>query len=142
MAKKTPKTNAMRQLDTARIPYETIAYECDEKNFDGALVAEQVGLPCAQVFKTLVTRDDKGGIVVCCVPVDGKLDLKALAAAAGCKRVEMTRTDELLALTGYMRGGCSPVGMKKRFPTFIDQSALGLDIMGVSAGQRGLQVMI
>lgn len=142
MAKKQIKTNAMRQLDTAKIPYETIAYECDDQNFDGALVAQQVGLPCAQVFKTLVTRDEHGGIVVCCVPVDGKLDLKALAASAGCKRVEMTRPDELVALTGYMRGGCSPVGMKKHYPTFIDESALAFENIAVSAGMRGMQLFL
>lgn len=142
MAKKTVKTNAMRQLDTAGILYEAIEYACDDKNFDGELVARQVGLSGAQVFKTLVTRDEKGGVVVGCVPVDRRLDLKALAEAAGCKRLEMTRPDELLALTGYMRGGCSPVGMKKRYPTYIDRSALEQEKIAISAGMRGLQLYL
>lgn len=142
MAKKQMKTNAMRQLDTAGIPYNCLSYHCDGVHFDGEQVAAQVGLPCAQVFKTLITRSDKGGIVVCCIPVDRKLDLKALAAAAGCKRLEMTRPDELPALTGYLRGGCSPVGMKKQYPTYIDQTALEHAALAVSAGVRGLQLCL
>jgi Cys-tRNA(Pro)/Cys-tRNA(Cys) deacylase len=139
---KIAKTNAMRQLDAAKIPYETRSYDCDGVNFDGELVARQVGLPSAQVFKTLVTRDDKGRIVVCCVPVDRKLDLKALAAASGAKSLAMTHPDELLALTGYLRGGCSPVGMKKAYPLFLDESALKWDQIAVSAGLRGLQMLL
>ena len=140
--KKLQKTNAMRELDVAKIVYEVMSYECDGVNFDGELVAAQVGLPCSQVFKTLVTRDEKNHIIVCCIPVDRKVDLKALAAAAGCKRAEMTKQDELLALTGYIRGGCSPVGMKKHYPTFIDSSALEQEKIAVSAGLRGLQLYL
>lgn len=142
MGKKPIKTNAMRQLDVAGIAYETKEYPCDGVHFDGELVAAQVGLPAAQVFKTLITRDEKGRIAVCCVPVDRKLNLKALASAAGAKRLEMTGQDELLGLTGYVRGGCSPVGMKKSYPTFMDASAELWDRIAVSAGMRGLQLFL
>jgi Cys-tRNA(Pro)/Cys-tRNA(Cys) deacylase len=111
-------------------------------NFDGELVARQVGLPAAQVFKTLVTRDDRNRIAVCCVPVDRKLDLKALAAASGSKSLAMTHPDELVALTGYLRGGCSPIGMKKPYPLVLDDSALSWDQIAVSAGLRGLQMLL
>ena len=142
MPKKLQKTNAMRQLDTAGIPYDILTYDCDGTDFDGEHVAAQVGLPSARVFKTLVTKDEKNRVVVCCIPVDRKLDLKALAAAAGAKRLEMTRQDELLALTGYIRGGGAPVGMKKPYPTFLDESADGFDKIAVSAGLRGLQLYL
>lgn len=142
MTKKQPKTNAMRQLEAAGIAYEALAYECDGKNFDGELVAEQVGLSPAEVYKTLVVRGENNRIVVCCVPVNAKLDLKALAADANCKRLEMIQQEELPALTGYLRGGCSPIGMKKQYPTFIDQAVLSLENVAVSAGVRGLQLWL
>lgn len=142
MAKKTPKTNAMRQLDTAGIQYKTIAYVCDGKNFDGEKVAELTGLPGEQVFKTLVTRDEQGQIVVCCIPVNQRINLKVLAAAADRKRLEMIKPTELLGLTGYIRGGCSPIGMKKPYPVFIDESVILFEQIAVSAGIRGLQILL
>lgn len=143
MAKKQePKTNAQRILDTAKIAYDTLAYDCDGENFDGKLVASQLGLPCPQVFKTLVLKNEAGKYLVCCVPVDKKLDLKALAAAADCKRAEMLPLNDILAVTGYIRGGCSPIGMKKQYDTFFDESALSHDKIAVSAGKRGLQLYL
>ncbi|MFV0401961.1 MAG: Cys-tRNA(Pro) deacylase [Oscillospiraceae bacterium] len=144
MAKRTDKkTNALRILDGLGIPYETRTYPCDGVNFDGVLVAEQVGLPPSSVFKTLLCKGDKAGeIAVCVIPVDKKLDLKALAAAHGVKRLEMAHLDELLPLTGYIRGGCSPVGMKKHYPTYIDSSVQNWETVAVSAGLRGLQMLL
>jgi Cys-tRNA(Pro)/Cys-tRNA(Cys) deacylase len=139
--KNEKKTNAMRLLDAEGISYEVFTYTCDGTNFDGALVAGQVGLPCAAVFKTLVTRGE-GGIVVCMVPVDRKLDLKSLAAAAGQKRLEMIPVGEITAITGYLRGGCSPLAMKKAYPAFIDESALSQQRVAVSAGVRGQQIYL
>lgn len=142
MAKKEQKTNAMRMLDQAGIDYEVLSYAYDDKHFDGEMVAQLLDLPSEAVFKTLVTRSERGQVVVCCLPVDQKLDLKQLASAYGCKRLEMIKQDELLAVTGYLRGGCSPIGMKKLYPTFIDQSALLHDRISVSGGLRGLQIYI
>ena len=136
------KTNAMRQLDTAGIAYRTVSYEYDEQNLSGLHAAEQVGIPAEQVFKTLVTRGDKTGILVFCIPVDMELDLKKAAAVSGNKKVEMTHVKELLGLTGYVRGGCSPIGMKKKYPTYIDETAILFEEIAVSAGIRGEQILL
>lgn len=136
------KTNAMRMLDRAKIPYEVLSYEYDESDLSGVHAAQALSLDPAQVFKTLVTRDGKGGVFVFCIPVGAELDLKKAARCAGVKNIEMLHVRELQGLTGYIRGGCSPVGMKKQYPTFIDASA---DIFGeiyVSAGLRGQQLKV
>jgi Cys-tRNA(Pro)/Cys-tRNA(Cys) deacylase len=136
------KTNAMRMLDAAGIEYTWKEYVYDENDMSGVQVAEAVGMPPQQVFKTLVVRGERRGILVCCVPVDREVDLKALAQAAGDKRCDMLPLKELLDTTGYVRGGCSPVGMKKRFPTYIDETAVLFDRIAVSAGVRGCQMIL
>ena len=136
------KTNAMRLLDSAGIEYGTVTYEVDESDLSGVHAAEMLGLDPDCMFKTLVCRDDKGGYEVFVIPVAYELDLKKCAVAAGVKRVEMIHVKELLPLTGYIRGGCSPVGMKKKFPTYIDETATLWDKIYVSAGQRGLQLHV
>ena len=136
------KTNAMRLLDAAKIPYRAVEYEYDENDLGGLHVAAETGMDPDRVFKTLVARGDKKGILVVCVPVSCTLDLKKAASAAGDKKVEMTRMKELLGLTGYIRGGCSPIGMKKKYPTFIDETALLYDEIAVSAGARGAQLVL
>ncbi len=136
------KTNVMRLLETAGISYRTAEYEYDENNLSGLNAAEKIGIPSEQVFKTLVTRGDKTGILVFCVPVNMELDLKKAATVSGNKKIEMTHVKELLALTGYIRGGCSPVGMKKKYPTYIDETAILFDEIAVSAGIRGEQVIL
>ena len=136
------KTNVMRLLEAAGIPYRTAEYEYDESNLSGLHAAEQVGMAPEQVFKTLVTRGDKNGINVFCIPVDMELDLKKAAAVSKNKKVEMTHMKELLGLTGYIRGGCSPVGMKKKYPTFIDETCILYDEIAVSAGERGHQMVV
>ena len=139
---KSKKTNAMRLMDAAKIPYRAVEYEYDESDLGGEHVAAVTGMNPDQVFKTLVARGDKKGILVFCIPVSCTLDLKKAAHAAGDKKVEMIHMKELLGLTGYIRGGCSPVGMKKKYPTFIDESARGLPAMVVSGGRIGLQMEI
>ncbi len=136
------KTNAMRMLDAAKIPYEILEYLVDENDLSGVHIAETLGFPCEQMFKTLVARGDKTGPVVFCIPVDREIDLKAAAALTGNKRIEMVHVKDLLALTGYVRGGCSPIGMKKKFPTFVDESALLFEKITVSAGMKGAQLLI
>ena len=136
------KTNAMRMLDAAKIQYEIKEYEVDENDLSGKHIAEQIGLPMPQVFKTLVARGDKTGPLVFCIPVTGEIDLKAAAAITGNKRIEMIQVKELLGLTGYIRGGVSPIGMKKKFPTYIDQSAQNFDRITVSSGTRGAQLLM
>ena len=144
MAKKKPVvTNAMRLLKAAKIAYEEIEYETDEVGSDfGVHIAELCGIDPAISFKTLVARGDKTGIMVVCVPVAEEVDLKKLAAASGNKKVEMIHVKELLALTGYIRGGCTPIGMKKRFRTFIDETVILHDKICVSGGQRGVQIKL
>ncbi len=139
---KVPKTNAMRMLDRAKIPYEIFTYEVDESDLSGTHVANSVGLPFSQVFKTLVAKGDKTGYVVFVIPVDCEIDLKAAAVASGNKRVEMIAVKDLLSVTGYIRGGCSPVGMKKQFPTYFDQTVTKHDKIAVSAGVRGCQLFL
>ena len=143
MAKqKTPKTNAMRMLDIAKIPYEIIEYEVDENDLSGTHIADQVGLSYEMVFKTIVTKGDKTGYCVFCLPCHKEIDFKAAARASGNKSVEPLHVKDLLGVTGYIRGGCSPVGMKKKFPTYFDSSAASLDKLTVSAGMRGAQLLV
>jgi Cys-tRNA(Pro)/Cys-tRNA(Cys) deacylase len=136
------KTNAMRLLDGAKIPYRAVEYEYDESDLGGNHVAQVTGMDPDQVFKTLVARGERRGVLVFCIPVSCTLDLKKAAAAAGDKKVEMTHMKELLGLTGYIRGGCSPVGMKKKYPTFMDETALLYDEIAISGGARGLQMVL
>lgn len=136
------KTNAMRLLDGAKIPYKAIEYEYDEKNLLGVYIADCAGLPHEQVFKTLVAKGDKSGFLVFCIPVAEELDLKKAAKITGDKKIEMLHVKELLPTTGYIRGACSPVGMKKKFPTYIDETAVLFDEISVSAGQRGCQLLV
>ena len=136
------KTNAMRRLDAAKIPYEVKEYEVDENDLSGVDIAEEIGLPFAQVFKPLVAKGDKTGIVVFCIPCDKEIDLKHAASVTGNKKIEMLHVKDLLATTGYIRGGCSPIGMKKKFPTFIDESATNFEKITVSAGVRGAQMLL
>ena len=142
MAKKLEKTNAARLLDKAGIAYKLIPYEFDENDLAAQHVADSLGQDIARVFKTLVLHGDKAGYIVCVVPGDSEVDLKALAKVSGNKKVEMIPMKDLLSVTGYIRGGCSPVGMKKRFPTYFHSTALDFDIIYVSAGVRGLQLEI
>ena len=142
MAKKIEKTNAARLLDKAKIAYNLIPYEFDENDLAAQHVADSLGQDIAMVFKTLVLHGDKTGHIVCVVPGDMEVDLKALAKASGNKKVEMIAMKDLLAVTGYIRGGCSPIGMKKRFPTYLHSTALNFDHIYVSAGVRGLQIEI
>ena len=140
--KKEAKTNAARILDTLGIGYELKTYEVDENDLSAVHVAASVGMPIEMVYKTLVCRGDKNGVVMAVIPGGGELDLKALAAASGNKRVEMVHLKEVFALTGYIRGGCSPLGAKKDYPVFMDESALSQDIIAVSAGKRGEQILL
>lgn len=136
------KTNAARLLDAASIRYELIPYEVDEEHLEAAHVASQLGQNIEQVFKTLVLRGDRNGLFVCVIPGNFEVDLKLAAKISGNKKVEMIHVKELLPETGYIRGGCSPIGMKKPLPTFIHESALLYDSIFVSAGVRGLQLKI
>ena len=142
MGVKIEKTNAARLLDKARIPYKLIPYEFDENDLAAQHVADSLGQDIARVFKTLVLHGDRTGHIVCVVPGNAEVDLKALAKASGNKKVEMIAMKDLPGVTGYIRGGCSPIGMKKRFPTFFHTSALDFDTIYVSAGVRGLQLEI
>ena len=136
------KTNAMRRLDAAKIPYRVMEYTVDENDLSGTHIAEQIGLPFAQVFKTLVAKGDKTGPVVFCIPCDAEIDLKKAATLTGNKKIEMIHVKDLLGLTGYIRGGVSPIGMKKKFPTYIDESCLSHEEITVSSGQRGAQLLL
>lgn len=139
---KAIKTNVLRLLDAKKIPYETREYDVDDGSFDGKLVAGKTGLAPELIYKTLVLTGDGSRPLVCVVPVEKELDLKAVARTSGNKAVAMLHQKELLPLTGYQRGGCSPIGMKKLFPTWIDESARGLERVSVSAGVRGCQVIL
>lgn len=136
------KTNAARILDRKNIKYELIPYSCDEEHLSADHVASQLGEDLRQVFKTLVLRGDRTGIFVCVIPGGCELDLKAAAKASGNKSASMLHVKELLPLTGYIRGGCSPIGMKKDYPTFIHSSCMDFDAIYISAGVRGLQIRI
>lgn len=143
MAKeKIEKTNAARLLDRAKVTYRLIPYAVDPDNLAADHVAEELGEDIRRVFKTIVLHGERTGHLVCVVPGNREVDLKAAARAAGDKKVEPIAMKELLPLTGYIRGGCSPIGMKKHFPTFIDSSAQAFDTIFVSAGVRGLQFEI
>lgn len=139
---KLPKTNAMRILDQAGIHYEVRYYEYDDQDLSGLKAARALDLPPDQVYKTLVAQGDKSGYLVCCLAVDLEIDLKSLAVLSGNKRVELIPQKDLLPLTGYLRGGCSPVGMKKKWPAYLDEAALLQARIAVSGGQRGCQVLL
>lgn len=139
---KINKTNAARLLDKAKIDYELIPYEVDESDLSAVHVAEQLGENVEQVFKTLVLKGDKTGYFVCIIPGGGELDLKIAAKVSGNKSCAMIPMKDLLSVTGYIRGACSPIGMKKLFPTFIHFSCMDFDFIYVSAGIRGLQIKI
>jgi Cys-tRNA(Pro)/Cys-tRNA(Cys) deacylase len=136
------KTNAARLLDAAGIAYSLVEYAVDEEHLEASHVAAELGEDIDRVFKTLVLRGDKSGPFVCVIPGSLEVDLKVAARISGNKNCEMLHLKELLPLTGYIRGGCSPIGMKKQFPTFIHESALLYDTIYVSAGVRGLQLCI
>ena len=136
------KTNAARLLDAAGIAYELIPYEFTEDDLSAQHVAAELGEDIDRVFKTLVLRGDRTGFFVCVIPGDFEVDLKVAARISGNKSCEMLHLKELLPITGYIRGGCSPIGMKKPFPTYIHESALLYDFIYISAGQRGLQLKL
>lgn len=136
------KTNAARLLEAAGIHFELIPYEYTEEDLSAQHVASELGEPIDQVFKTLVLKGDKTGFFVCVIPGDFEVDLKLAASISGNKNCEMLHVKDLLPTTGYIRGGCSPIGMKKPFPTFIHESAFLYDYIYISAGVRGLQIKI
>ena len=136
------KTNVMRLLDAANISYESKEYEVDEKDLSGSHAADMMGADHDTIFKTLVLKGEKTGYLVCCIPVDEELDLKKVAKAAHDKKVELIPMKDLLPLTGYIRGGCSPIGMKKKFPLDFAEPAILFDKIAVSAGQRGVQILL
>lgn len=136
------KTNALRMLEKAKISFSTIEYEVDENDLSGVHIAQSINRNPDTVFKTLVTRGDKRGYTVFCIPCNKEVDLKKAARITGDKKIEFVQVKELLPLTGYIRGGCSPIGMKKKFPTYIDHTALNYDEITVSGGMRGLQIVI
>ena len=139
---KTEKTNAARLLDAAGIEYELVPYSYSEEDLSAESVAAELNEPIEQVFKTLVLRGDKTKEFVCVIPGDMEVDLKVAAKISGNKNCEMLHVKDLLPTTGYIRGGCSPIGMKKPFPTFIHESALLYDYIYIRAGKRGLQIKI
>lgn len=136
------KTNAVRLVQQASIPCREAFYEFDENDLNGNHAAAAIGMPSEQVFKTLVARGEKTGINVFCIPVCCELNLKKAAKAAGDKNMELVHVKELLALTGYIRGGCSPVGMKKKYPTYIEESCILFEEIALSAGERGHQMIV
>lgn len=136
------KTNAVRILETLGIAYELRTYEVDESDLSAPHVAAAIGMPARQVFKTLVVRGERTGVMLACIPADGELDLKALAAAAHDKKTDLVPLKEVLGLTGYIRGGVSPVGTKKKYPVLIDESARQFERIAVSAGVRGCQMIL
>ena len=136
------KTNAARILDREGIHYELREYEVDEQDLSAPTVAAKVGMPPEQVFKTLVARGDRTGVIMAAIPANTELDLKALAGASGNKKVELVAVKEVLALTGYIRGGVSPVGARKPYPFYLDETADVWDAIAVSAGVRGCQMVL
>ncbi len=136
------KTNAARILDAAGIHYQLREYAVDENDLSAPSVAEKIGMPPEQVFKTLVVRGDRSGVLMACIPANAELDLKALAAASGNKKVELVAVKEVLGLTGYIRGGVSPVGVKKPYPLYLEETADLWDEISVSAGVRGCQLIL
>ncbi len=136
------KTNAARYLDRLNIDYQLCEYEVDESDLSAESVAKKVNLPAEQVFKTLVARGDKTGVLLACIPGNAELDLKAIAALSGNKSVEMVPMREVLPLTGYIRGGVSPIGTKKHYPVYLDESAKQFPFVSISAGTRGVQILV
>lgn len=136
------KTIAARILDQMNIAYELRDYEVNEDELDAVSVARKVNMPPEAVFKTLVARGDKTGVMMALVAADAELDLKKLATVSGNKKIELVAVKELLALTGYIRGGCSPLGAKKKYPVFIDETVILSEQVSISAGQRGLQLIL
>jgi Cys-tRNA(Pro)/Cys-tRNA(Cys) deacylase len=139
---RTEKTNAARILDREGVVYELREYEVDENDLSAPRVAEKIGIPPEQVFKTLVARGDRTGVVMACIPANTELDLKAMAAASGNKKVELVAVKEVLGLTGYICGGVSPVGTRKPYPLYLDETAILFDVISVSAGIRGCQMLL
>jgi Cys-tRNA(Pro)/Cys-tRNA(Cys) deacylase len=136
------KTNAARILDAAGIRYRILEYAVDENDLSAPHVAEAIGLPPEQVFKTLVVRGDRTGVLLACIPGNTELDFKAAAAASGNKKIELAAVKEILALTGYIRGGVSPIGTKKPYPLYLDETADLWDEISISAGVRGKQMLV
>lgn len=136
------KTNVERLLEAAGIPFRTFEYEVDENDLSGMHIAEQAGVDPSCMFKTLVMKGEKNGYFVCCLPVCDELDLKKVAKAFGDKKCDLIPMKELRDLTGYVRGGCSPIGMKKKFPTLVDETATLFDEIYVNAGMRGAMVIL
>jgi len=136
------KTNAIRVLEEAGISYRLVEYDVDESDLSAESVARKVGLPEEQVFKTLALRGDKTGVLIALASAGSELDLKAVAAASGNKHCEMLPLKEVLPVTGYIRGGCSPLGMKRHYPVYIDETVIFCDEISVSAGLRGLQMLL
>lgn len=136
------KTNAMRILENLSIPYEVREYEYDAENSDAVTAAKKTGLPPEQVFKTIVMRNNNKEIFVFCVPADQEVNLKKVRMLTNSKEMLPVKQNELLGLTGYIRGGCSPLGMKRKYTTFIDETAQLFDFISVSAGQRGRQILV
>lgn len=136
------KTNAARILDAAGVHYELREYEVDEDDLSAPRVAEKIGMPPEQVFKTLVARGDRTGVLMACIPANTDLDLKALASASGNKKVELVPVKEVLGLTGYIRGGVSPIGTRKPYPFYIDETVDLWDVFSISAGVRGCQMLV
>jgi Cys-tRNA(Pro)/Cys-tRNA(Cys) deacylase len=136
------KTNALRILEAAGVAYTLKEYEVDEDDLSAPHVAEKIGMPADQVFKTLVARGDRTGILMASIPANAELDFKALAAASGNKGVDLVAVKEVLGLTGYIRGGVSPVGVRKSYPLFLEETAQLWDVISVSAGVRGCQMIL
>lgn len=136
------KTNAARILDSLSISYEIRSYEVDENDLSAAAVAAKIGMPLGQVFKTLVLKGDKTGVMLACIPGESEVNLKALAAASGNKKTEMVPLKDVQSLTGYIRGGVSPIGTKKKYPLFLDDRAMTWPVISISAGARGYQLII
>lgn len=138
--KKVIKTNAVRMVEQAKIPYVIHEYDVDTAHLDALHAADGMGIPVEEVYKTIVLTGDRTGHLVACIAAHKELDLKQLAKISGNKKVELLSLDQLEPLTGYVRGGCSPIGMKKKFPTFIEESAMQNETIRISAGKRGLQM--
>jgi Cys-tRNA(Pro)/Cys-tRNA(Cys) deacylase len=136
------KTNAARYLDNLKIDYKLVEYEVDESDLSAESVAGKVNLPLERVFKTLVARGDKTGVLMACIPGNAELDLKAMATVSGNKNAEMVHVGEIRQLTGYIRGGVSPIGEKRHYPIFLDESAMRFPFISISAGVRGSQIFI
>ena len=138
--KKVIKTNAVRMVEQAKIPYVIHEYDVDTAHLDALHAADRMGIPVEEVYKTIVLTGDRTGHLVACIAAHKELDLKQVAKISGNKKVELLSLDQLEPLTGYVRGGCSPIGMKKKFPTFIEESAMQNETIRISAGKRGLQM--